>query len=213
MGNRLVITPILLDWLESKVMEIFRSEGGRVYWSRLTTLLMHTRPAPDEWAALTYYGKTKALNMVMEALDRTKIAHRKKNFHPYILRSVLDRIVDALDADEVEKSDSLSVTKGVRKWIREGVADVFRRKRGMRGSRPYSAVEIHKSLCELGSVPLEWTAFSVEQRRCLFDVELVRWCGEGAASEGFEIGYSTCGSMVNEACRELVVKWVEEIRP
>jgi len=98
-------SPELLEWLEERVMTILqagdRSGPGKAYWTYISTYVADAT-TPDEWTNLTSYGRGKVLGQTMDKLKALGIVTRKKNFHPFVLVGVLDRIVRELELDEDE---------------------------------------------------------------------------------------------------------------
>lgn len=97
----------LLRRLEDVVLELLRDRDGKEFWTHIWTHIDNTfvqthDPVEHEWIKLTNYGRGKTLGKVMDALESRSIVSRKKNYHPYILTSVLDRIVKEIDKSEGE---------------------------------------------------------------------------------------------------------------
>ena len=64
------------------------------------TLLDDNDPIEKEWLDLSDYGKSKVLKTTLDDLEKRLVLKRKKNFHPYILINVLDRIVIELNKED-----------------------------------------------------------------------------------------------------------------
>lgn len=105
--NRVNPSIELLRRLEETILELLRDRGGKEFWTHIfkhidETFIQIHDPVEHEWIKLTNYGRGKTLAGVMDSLVDRSIVTRKKNYHPYILTSVLDRIVKELDKSEGE---------------------------------------------------------------------------------------------------------------
>lgn len=95
-------SPELIAHIEELVLDYLRTHNERAYWTYLLVMLGRTlserrKPLDREWVNLSSYGHSKVLGRVMDSLIDRSIVTRKKNFHPYILTNVLDRIVKEMD--------------------------------------------------------------------------------------------------------------------
>jgi len=98
-------SPELLAGLETTVLEEIKGKGGKGYWTHIhdhvtRTLLDDNDPIEKEWLDLSDYGKSKVLKTTLDDLEKRLVLKRKKNFHPYILINVLDRIVIELNKED-----------------------------------------------------------------------------------------------------------------
>lgn len=97
----------LLDRVESLVMAHLLSKGGQDYWTYISgnlhvSMVDPKDPLDAEWLDMSNYGQGKSLGRVMDSLQKRGVVKRKKNFFPYVLTNVLDRIVEELDRVDPE---------------------------------------------------------------------------------------------------------------
>lgn len=103
--SRVKPSPELLEALETSVLELLRDRGGQEYWTNISSWIDNeafinpTVPVQKEWIQLSNYGKTKVLGGIMDSLTARNMVSRKKNYFPYILTNVLDRMVKEMDKD------------------------------------------------------------------------------------------------------------------
>ncbi len=92
----------LVTVLETATLGFLEQRGGREFWTHISThingsFINPTIPVQREWIKLSSYGRMKVLGAVMRDLEARDVVRRKKNFHPYILVGILDRIAKAVD--------------------------------------------------------------------------------------------------------------------
>jgi len=110
MAKRVEPSPALLQRLEADILALLRDRGGKEFWTNIAHWINNNYinikdPVQKEWVKLTQYGRGKVLGQVMDSLKDRSIVSRVKNFRPFILHSVLDRMVLEMEKhDEAEQT-------------------------------------------------------------------------------------------------------------